>query len=152
LRVTAISCNNRQSNAERWRIYLAKKKEQTIDWDRLSLPSDRITFKQIRRHNKDLLYQDQSNDYEKCDGRLFCEFDVWSIFSAERDIATRAFSKAVGQPDPIPAERDSAFLLWALDAVYKDYGISNGASTTRELMRKIESDAAAQAKGTGTPG
>jgi hypothetical protein len=64
----------------------------------------------------------------------------------ERVLAEKAFAAAAGLPDR-HADDDRDGLIEDLHADYRRYGISQGLNQTRELVRRFESVAAAQATG-----
>ena len=110
----------------------------SLDSSAIAFPMDVVTLGDMRRREPELfagpfVMSTASNS------------DVLATHSIERLLAEKAFARAAGFTEPFPGESRAA-LVDDLDEAYRGYGISSGIQATRELVRKFEAAAAAQAE------
>ncbi len=112
----------------------------------IALPTDAITLGTIRRMQPNVFSVTIGKD------RRIADCDALSTQYFEIKLAEKAFARASGRADPHPsdlASRES--IADVLEEAYLQYGLASGPASARELIRAIERDAAAQAKGQGRP-
>jgi len=111
----------------------------------LDLPSDRITFGQVRRAHPDCF-----DTYQKSSERSISSLNVAATIATELILARNAYAKAKGLPPYKPMDqKERRREIDGLDADYCEFGISTGPRQTFELIRKLERDSANQAKQSG---
>ncbi|HEY4311057.1 MAG TPA: hypothetical protein VGN12_16520 [Pirellulales bacterium] len=112
-----------------------------VDLSSIRLPSDRITFGQMRASQPEVFRR------ERLLTERASEVDVCSIFMLEECLAQRAYAAAIGQQPPhFPALADHREMIEMLDDAYREYGLSGGLEETKQFVRGIEIAAVAQAK------
>jgi len=116
---------------------------RSIDFEEITFPSDGISFREIRKVEAGLLGGHDPG------GRLLAELEVVPAHLLERILASKAFAAALGQADPFPDD-DRLVLILTLNDTYCRYGISSGLQQSRQLVRRLEADAMAQAKASRT--
>jgi hypothetical protein len=111
------------------------------DTGALAFPSDAITLGKIRHGEPHLFTWEAMRD------RVISDCDAISTLRIEMRLAEKAFTKGLGLPDPYPSETEQRdVLIEDLDEAYREYGLSTGKRASLELIRRFESDAAAQAQ------
>lgn len=106
----------------------------------IEFPSDKITLGSIRKR--------EVKQY--ADGQLLAHaetsnIDAFVLHQLEVFFAAKAFAKAAGQPEPFP-EWSSHDLRASIVEGHAEYSLSAGRRASLELLRRIETDAAAQAQ------
>ena len=124
---------------------VSSRKVPVLDVTRISFPSDAITVKAAR----DALNAEGSFDHHQ--EKMFEGLEACVI--TERDIAHRAFNAALKGIKPHRTGKQAPQLAWerremvtGMDSEYQRFGISSGPKQTVELIRRIESQAVAQAQ------
>jgi hypothetical protein len=116
-----------------------------LDVSALDLPSDRITIGQIRRSQPDCF-----DTYGKSGEHSVSTLNIAATIATELILARNAYAKALGRsPDEPMDEKERRDEILGLNEDYCEFGISTGPKHTFELIRKLESDAANQAKQNG---
>ena len=114
----------------------------SIDYTSLAFPSDRITVVDLRRAHPERFDAEDGDRF----ARVGPTFRLNSILDLERLFALAAFEKALGKPgDPIRArglDRDDC--VEELTEFYRTYRVADGRHATEQLIRDIETQAAAQ--------
>jgi hypothetical protein len=118
-----------------------------IDLSKIEFPSDRVTIKDIRRLWPEAVDTGKRVDlFSKPVGGGAGEM-LFSMLTMERDLAKATFGLKLGREPAIPyADDDVKLLADDLSQVYTRYGIADGPSSAKELIRGIESQALAQAQ------
>ena len=111
------------------------------DVSRLAFPSDTITLG-VMRHREPHVFEREALAAGEPG---YC--DAIALLSIEMRVAERAFAAAIGMPDPYdkdvyPPADDAC----QLHEAYVEYGLSTGTNQTNEHIRRIERDAAEQAR------
>jgi hypothetical protein len=105
-----------------------------VAYDRLKLPSDRITLGQMRLQEPNLFTRENPNGILDAEGI--------SLQRIEQELAEWAFAAAAGRsPEPID---DRPEVIEILTRGYQRYGLSSGMNQARELVRQLEAEAAQQ--------
>ena len=119
-----------------------------LDLSKITFPSDDLSFGRLRSVFPDLFDTDvkvtffslseSSSDYHSV--------QLTNLLEGEREIATMAFSEAVGQTwrDPDGFSRNEIKKFLTED--YIRYGVARGKQHAAQLIREIESEAIKQAK------
>jgi hypothetical protein len=120
----------------------------TIDLSGLDFPSDHLTVKALREAHRDQFDQDFNPTYFR---------QRWSPDSGERTVglmlylervlAASAFNQAVGGQNEVVTGFDRNTFVEELTAFYVRYGLATGGHHAEQLIRGMESEAAAQARG-----
>jgi hypothetical protein len=116
-----------------------------IDLTRIAFPTDRLTVKELRERNP--------LDFDRLDKKdgspKSTEENFHTVLDCEREVAWRAFRAALGQPvriSPIAEETRPIVMR-----EYVRLGLATGPHHAEQLIRNVEAQAAAQAKGYGPP-
>jgi hypothetical protein len=134
-----------------------------IDYGQIDFPSDRLTFKQIRALASKPTYA----DFPSLEGYLFDHVTgLATMHYIEKNFADVGFAKGTGDPKRIEEailklnagwrdnEPDVVYdeALATQDSVdsladdYQKFGIADGPETAKQLVRRLEDNAAAQAR------
>jgi hypothetical protein len=117
----------------------------TLNVVALDLPSDRITMGQVRRSQPNLF-----DTYHESSEHEISMLNIAATIATELILARNAYAKAKGLPPFQPMDhKERRREIDGLDADYGQFGISTGPKQTFELIRKLERDAANQAKQPG---
>jgi hypothetical protein len=130
---------------------------KTVDFSDIEFPSDRISIKTLRKLHPDLFDKGFADEHNEGDQPQFFYNDhngyqlerLAEVLFYERVIAAAAYAKAAGLELPERFETDElvpSAKEW-LERYYKEYGVADGPSTTKELIRGIERQARKLAKG-----
>lgn len=120
--------------------------EPKFDFTRIAFPSDRIAIKDLRR-----LFPTQFDQREgEFDDFIDHHTQLHELLRRERSTAIRAMAGALGisreQGDRFRAETDRTDLI----ELYVLYGLASGPHHAEQLIRDIEAQASAQARGQGS--
>lgn len=113
-----------------------------LDCSRIDWPSNRITAKQMR-DAAPLLYNNLRYTLEHGDIEA-----LGILYNFERLAAERVYARALGGRDP-DAMAPRSMILEQMEDSYPKYGICSGKEQCKELLRKIEDAAIAQAVAKG---
>lgn len=127
----------------------------TIDCHRIDYPSDRVTIKQLR-------VLARANDPTAELHEFFAQVGELPeiMHSCEEQFANLGFARGTGNPQLIrhaqevimsdneEPDFESAYLvaIRELTSYYKQFGIADGIETTKQLVRRLEENAAEQAR------
>ncbi len=114
-----------------------------LKFGQLVLPSDKITWGDIRRGRDESMEKILDGE---TGGSIIWESCLDRLISTELKFAANAFAKRVGLPQrfgTVIIGRDK--MLEGMDELYQYFGISSGLNESRELLRRIEQSAEAQA-------
>lgn len=119
---------------------------EVLDWNKLELPSDQMTLGAIRRAQPEVFADTISGISQPINNVL-----AFELLFKEMDLAILAFAKAAGHKRPdLGVVRSET--IQELKADYAAAGIGEGPASRLALIRKIESDAAAQGRAFAKPG
>lgn len=110
----------------------SREPNHSLDISKIPLPSDAITFKQIRESHPEIF--DSNKSYFKAHSS---DLDIVCVFDLEQACAKKAFADACGFDDPDPLKPREA-IVEMLDTAYREYGLSSGLKQSRELIRRFE--------------
>ena len=110
-----------------------------IDFSKLSLPSDTVTVRDIRRHDAAVF----EGEHHGMGGRLD-DLSTLHALGIEMDLAELAFARQAGFTGLAYGELTRDDLVNDLLKVYDRLGIGDGERSRHELIRRFEADAAAQ--------
>lgn len=116
-----------------------------IDFKSIAFPSDRVTVADLRRAHPERFDAEGGDLFEPAaSGRCFY---LELILFMERLLARAAFEEALGDSGGILGTRglDRDGCVEELTEYYRLYRVADGRHATEELVRGIESQAAAQA-------
>jgi hypothetical protein len=118
-----------------------------VDYTAIPFPSDRISVADIRHHHPDLFDVEDAKGFDRIADEATFTLDL--ILDLERLIARAAYESARGLPPSAFKDRgmSRSECLDELAAFYSGYGVATGRKATEQLVRDIESRAAAQAVG-----
>lgn len=109
-----------------------------LDFSKITFPSDRITFRQIRARNPEVSVLHELETVPAKDIEAVCNHR-WEVMLVEK-----AFASTLGRADPHP-EMDREELIEALNDTYPEYGLSSGLHQTKLLVKELERAAISQA-------
>lgn len=121
--------------------------EPEIDLAKINFPFDRLDIKSLRERFPDRFDRaDRLPNFFMRDraDHLNAELQL------ERDIAKWAFDKAMGRPPRGNNPDEEGVREWLAEGLV-EYGLATGPHHAEQLIRDIEAQAAAQAKGFGPP-
>ena len=138
-----------QDSAEPW--------NKTVDFSTIEFPSDRISIKTLRQIHPELFVKGFADEHNEDDQPQFFYNDhhgsqlerLAEMLHYERLIAAAAYAKTAGLqlPEEIEASESVLAAKDDLERHYKQFGIVAGPNETQELIRSIERQARALAKG-----
>lgn len=111
-----------------------------LDFSKIAFPTDSVSIGRIRRIEPDVVDED---DVRVEDSTLR------AAISHEVAVAVEAFRTAQGHSPTTDGLEQRGHNLEVLNEVYVLYGLSAGMHQTDQLLREIESQAAAQARSRG---
>src|SRR6185437_6526609 len=111
----------------------------SLDFSRITFPTDHLTVKDIRREWYQAASRPQRN------GSLLVGLE--DLIETERELAQSAFYSALGAASPLglPEIGDTDGARSVLAAEYDRRGVASGRHAAEQLVRSIETQAAAQA-------
>lgn len=118
-----------------------------VDYTSISFPSDRVTMADVRRAHPERFDVEDGDAFERTGDDP--TFTLGLVVYLERLLARAAYESSLGKPGNVIGQRgmDRADCVEELTKFYATYGVANGSHQTEELVRDIESQAAAQAAG-----
>lgn len=117
-----------------------------LDYTSLRFPSDAVTLLAIRRAHP-ARFDVEGGPRFRDDGAD--EFRLNALCYLERLVARAAYEAALGKATDLYADRglDRETCVAELTDLYARYGVAAGEQHTRQLIRDLEAQAAAQAAG-----
>lgn len=109
-----------------------------LDAARIEWPTGQVTVGQMREVEPGLL------DETWLGGKRVSDVELFDAYAYELLAAQKAFALAMGREDPYRGVSRGDILEF-LGETYGKYGITTGKAQTRELLRRIEGSAIAQA-------
>jgi len=116
-----------------------------IDYTSLQFPSDRLTLLDVRRAHPERFDVEGAERFADPDG--VDHLPLNTLLYMERLVARAAFEVALGKSADLYAERGLVReeCLEEMAEMYQMYGLSTGPQHTEQMIRTLESQAAAQA-------
>jgi hypothetical protein len=117
----------------------------SIDYTSINFPSDRITIADVRRAHPERFDAENGEAFEQTHDEP--KFTLNLIIYLERLLARAAYERARGKAGDVLGEHglDRDECVEELTKFFGTYRVAKGANHTEQLIRDIESQAAAQA-------
>lgn len=118
-----------------------EQKGPKLDQSKIDFPTDKVTLAQMRR---------LSPEFFDSGAMVYWENELPGVLTThqiEQELAAKAFARAAGTPRPSLC-RPRELLIDLLHGGYQELGLSTGKQQTKQLVRRFEDAAVAQAVAT----